>query len=125
MGVEMLPESTAVFDRRAREYDRWFSENICAYRSELEAVRALVPEDGVGVEIGGGTGRFAGPSGIKVGVEPAEGMADIARSRGIEVYPGTAEELPFASETFDSALFVTVICFVNDSWRCSERRAGC
>jgi SAM-dependent methyltransferase len=112
---ETVPENVAVFDRRAQAYDRWFSENEHAYASELEAVRAFVPEGGVGVEVGVGTGRFAAPLGIRVGVEPAEGVAAIARSRGIEVHEGRAEDLPFADGTFDFVLLVTVICFVEDA----------
>jgi SAM-dependent methyltransferase len=112
---ETAPENIAVFDRRAEEYDRWFSEKGHAYASELEAVRAFVPEGGVGVEVGVGTGRFAAPLGIGIGVEPAWGMAAIARSRGIEVHEGRAEDLPFAGGTFDFVLLVTVICFVEDA----------
>jgi SAM-dependent methyltransferase len=112
---ETVPENVGVFDRRAGEYDRWFTEKGPAYASELEAVRTFVPEGGVGVEIGVGTGRFAAPLGIRIGVEPAEGMAAIARSRGIEVYNGRAEDLPFADGTFDLILLVTVICFVEDA----------
>lgn len=111
----MVPENVAVFNRRAEEYDRWFSENEHAYASELEAVRAFVPEDGAGVEIGVGTGRFAASLGIMVGVEPAEAMAAIARSRGIEVHEGRAEDLPFSDATCDFVLLVTVICFVEDA----------
>lgn len=112
---ETVPQNVVVFDRRAEEYDRWFSENEHAYASELEAVRAFVPEGGSGVEVGVGTGRFAAPLGIKVGVEPAEGMAEIAHSRGIEVHEGRAEDLPFADGAFDFVLLVTVICFVEDA----------
>lgn len=112
---ESVPENVAVFDRRAQEYDRWFSENEHAYASELEVLRGFVPEGGSGVEIGVGTGRLAAPLGIRVGVEPAGEMATIARSRGIEVYEGRAEDLPFADATFDFALLVTVICFVEDA----------
>jgi SAM-dependent methyltransferase len=112
---EAVPENVAVFNRRAEEYDRWFSENEHAYASELEAVRAFVPQDGAGVEIGVGTGRFAAPLGIRVGVEPAGGMAAIARSRGIEVRESRAEDLPFADGAFDFVLLVTVICFVEDA----------
>lgn len=112
---EAAAENIAVFDRRAQEYDRWFSENEPAYASELEAVRGFVPECGAGVEIGVGTGRFAAPLGIRVGVEPAEKMAAIARSRGIEVHEGRAEDLPFADGAFDFVLLVTVICFVEDA----------
>jgi hypothetical protein len=31
-----VPENVVVFDRRAEEHDRWFSENEYAYASELK-----------------------------------------------------------------------------------------
>ncbi len=73
-----------------------------------------MPASGSGVEIGVGTGRFAAPLGIRAGVDPSPAMAAIARTRGIEVTIGKAEQLPFAAEEFDYALMVTTICFVDD-----------
>lgn len=61
-----------------------------------------------------GTGRFAVPLGIRVGVEPAKAMADIAQKRGIEVYEEKAEKLTFNDSIFDFVLIVVTICFVQD-----------
>lgn len=61
-----------------------------------------------------GTGRFAVPLDIRVGVEPAKAMADIAQKRGIEVYEDKAENLPFDDSSFDFVLIVVTICFVQD-----------
>ncbi|WP_320123082.1 methyltransferase domain-containing protein [uncultured Sphaerochaeta sp.] len=36
------------------------------------------------------------------------------RNRGIEVFPGIAEKLPFLLQQFDYALMVTTICFIDD-----------
>ena len=104
-----------VFETCANEYDRWFETHTYAYESEVLAVRSLLPRSGKGLEVGVGTGRFASRVGIKVGVEPAQAMASIARQRGIEVYEARAEALPFADESFDSVLMVTTMCFLNDS----------
>ena len=41
-------------------------------------------------------------------------MAELARQRGVEVIEGVAEALPFAEETFDFILMVTVDCFLDD-----------
>jgi len=60
-----------VFDHLALEYDDWFVRNESAYRSELAAIKAFMPKEGCGLEIGVGTGRFAASLGIEVGVEPA------------------------------------------------------
>ncbi len=77
-------------------------------------MKDLLPESGIGMEIGIGTGRFAKPLGIKLGLEPSSEMREIARSRGIEVIDGVAESLPFNSEQFDYVLMVTTICFLDD-----------
>lgn len=74
-----------VFEKHAREYDRWFETHTYAYESEVLAVQSLLPRGGKGLEVGVGTGRFASQVGIKVGVEPAHAMALIARQRGILV----------------------------------------
>ena len=106
-----------VFNHSALEYDDWFLRNEMAYRSELAAVKTFLPLSGRGLEIGVGTGRFAGPLGIEVGVEPARSMAVIARKRGIKVLEAYAEELPFEDESFDFVLMVTVLCFLADPLR--------
>ncbi|AAD36367.1 MAG TPA: SAM-dependent methyltransferase [Thermotoga sp.] len=105
-----------IFERFVNEYERWFLVHRFAYLSELQAVKCLLPE-GRGVEIGVGTGRFAVPLKIKIGVEPSERMAEIARKRGVFVLKGTAENLPLKDESFDFALMVTTICFVDDPER--------
>jgi ubiquinone/menaquinone biosynthesis C-methylase UbiE len=102
------------FEKYSKEYDRWFIKNRNIYLAELNAIKSLVPSDKFGVEIGVGTGRFALPLKIKVGVEPSRKMAEISRNRGIQVYEGVAEQLPFNDETFDFVLLVTTICFVDD-----------
>ncbi|NPA47850.1 MAG: class I SAM-dependent methyltransferase [Thermococci archaeon] len=111
---------TEPFDSFALRYDGWFEEHRFAYLSELEAVRALLPPRGEGVEVGVGTGRFAAPLGIKLGVEPSKSMARIAETRGIRVVRGRAEELPFDDCSLDYVLMVTAICFVDDPVKAVE-----
>lgn len=101
------------FEEHYDRYERWFEEHRYAYLSELEAVKYLIPE-GKGIEIGVGSGRFAEPLGIKLGIEPSDRMANIARKRGVEVVEGIAENLPFENESFDFVLMVTTICFLDD-----------
>ena len=106
---------TEPFDKYSEEYDEWFKKNVDLYEAELEAVRQLIPlHKSEGMEIGIGSGKFAVPLGIKIGVEPSEKMAIKARIQGIEVYPGVAEELPFSDSKFDYVLMITTICFVDD-----------
>ena len=102
------------FEKHSKEYDEWFIKNQNIYLAELNAIKKLVPSGKFGVEIGVGSGRFALPLGIKIGVEPSNKMAEISRKKGIQVYKAVAEQLPFDNKTFDFALMVTTICFVDD-----------
>jgi SAM-dependent methyltransferase len=96
-------------------YDDWFERHYAAYISELLAVRALLPWEGRGLEVGMGTGRFAVPLGVKFGIDPAGEMLGYARARGVSVARAVAEALPFADAAFHHALVVTTICFVDDA----------
>ncbi len=103
------------FEKFTNRYDIWFKKHKYAYLSELKAVDRLLPENRDNcIEIGVGTGRFAQPLGIKYGLEPSRKMAQLAKERGIIVYEGVAEDLPFEDESFDCVLIVTTICFVDD-----------
>lgn len=113
-GMKRAPERERVFEEAAEKYDQWFDKNRHAYESELLALRRFIPKAGKGLEVGVGTGRFASPLGIPIGVEPAKAMAEIAQRRGIKVYRTKAENLPFDNESFDFILMVTTICFVEN-----------
>ena len=103
------------FEKYSTEYDKWFDNHIDLYAAELDAIRQLIPPPGAeGLEVGVGSGKFAVPLGIKIGVEPSGKMASKARLQGIEVHSGIAEELPFSDGRFDFVLMVTTICFVDD-----------
>jgi ubiquinone/menaquinone biosynthesis C-methylase UbiE len=106
-----------IFEEAAVEYDAWFETRKWVYKSEVKAVRRFIPKTGNGIEIGVGTGRFSIPFGIKVGVEPARAMAEISRKRGISVYESKAEHLPFQDNSFDFALMVTTLCFLEEPFQ--------
>lgn len=106
---------TEPFVAHHARYDDWFERHRAAYLSELLAVRALLPLEGEGLEIGVGTGRFAGPLGVKFGIDPAGEMLGYARARGVSTARAVAETLPFSDAVFDYALVVTTICFVDDA----------
>jgi SAM-dependent methyltransferase len=101
------------FETHHQRYEEWFEKHEAAYISELLALRPFVPWEGRGIEIGVGSGRFAGPLGVQVGVDPSPAMLVYAAARGIEVVQGTAENLPFVAGSFDHAMVVTTICFVD------------
>lgn len=111
-----MPRATP-FEAHHQRYEAWFEKHEAAYISELLALRPFVPWEGRGIEIGVGSGRFAAPLGVQVGVDPSPAMLVHAAARGIEVVEGVAEDMPFEANSFDHALVVTTICFVDSPAR--------
>jgi len=103
------------FEKHFQKYEAWFEENEYVYQSEILAIKKVMPQVGRSVEIGVGSGRFTVPLGIKLGLEPSPKMAKIARARGIEVKEGAAEDMPYDDNSFDLALMVTTLCFLEDT----------
>ncbi|AHG00454.1 type 11 methyltransferase [Halostagnicola larsenii XH-48] len=118
--------TTAPFETLTDEYDEWFDSNSDAYRAELAALERLFPENiastddeddiivPAALEVGVGTGRFAGPLEIPVGIDPAANPLSEARKRGVAPVRGVAEHLPVRNDALDRVLFVTVWCFLDD-----------
>lgn len=110
----MLMTKIEPFEKHAPEYEAWFGKNRFVYESELRAIKGQLPERGEGIEVGVGSGRFAAPLGIKLGVDPSRKMRKFARERGIVAIDGVAEKLPFDDCRFHFVLMVTTICFLHD-----------
>jgi len=108
----------AAFDTVANRYDRWYdsAKGAAILREELACLRLACPERcGRWVEVGVGTGRFASALGIAEGIDPSPKMLEYAVQRGVHAHLGTAESLPFPNGTFDGALMVLTLCFVQDA----------
>jgi SAM-dependent methyltransferase len=98
----------------AAEHDAWYEENAEEYARQLDLVRALLPLHARGLEVGVGTARFAGPLGVRVGVDPAPDMCRRALERGVAAVRAVGERLPFRDGVFDSALMVNVLFLLDD-----------
>ncbi len=109
----MSPRS-GVFERFSERYDTWFERHPDAYAAELAALRRVILPFSRGMEVGVGSGRFAGPLNFVWGVDPAQTLLLKARERGLRVVRGTAEHLPVRPGTIDAVLMVTTLCFVDD-----------
>ncbi len=72
-----------------------------------------MPRQGRATEIGDGSGLFARPLGIKMGIDPSRAMLEKAKATGIHTKQSAAEALPFGVE-FDIVLMVTTVCFLDD-----------
>lgn len=104
--------SHRVFDDYAGDYDRWFDEHGTVYEAQVRILKNAVPRPGCGLEVGVGSGRFAGPLGIGSGIDPSREPLMMAKSRGVEVVLGEGEHLPYRPKSFDYVLMMTMICFV-------------
>jgi len=105
---------SAPFVSHHKRYDLWFERHPAAWQSELLAIRDLQPRQGLGLSIGVGSGRFAAPLGVQIGIDPASEMLAYAEKRGVTTVRAIAEALPFANDSFDYVLSVTTICFVDN-----------
>ena len=102
------------FDLFTNEYENWFKENELIFQSELLALKQVIPIEKVGIEIGVGSGIFAEKLNIKFGIDPSEKMLNYATQRKLTVKKGFAEDLPYPDKSFDFAVFITSICFVDN-----------
>ncbi|WP_049928200.1 class I SAM-dependent methyltransferase [Halopiger goleimassiliensis] len=105
------------FETKVEEYEAWFDAHRGAYRAEQTALEHAVPDDldrSDGLAIGVGTGRFAGPLDLSVGVDPAAGALERAADRGVDPVRGVAESLPVADDAVSLVALVTVLSFVDD-----------
>ena len=102
------------FDIYPDEYENWFIKNELLFQSELLALKQVVPTNKKGIEIGVGSGLFAEKLNIKFGIDPSKKMLEFAKQRKIIVEKGVAENLPYTDNSFDFAVFVTSICFVEN-----------
>lgn len=103
-----------VFNEYYKKYDAWYDKHRCAFLSELKAIKKVMPDQGQGLEIGVGTGRFAEALKIANGIDPSEAMVTIARQRGVDAIVGQGENLPYNADSFDYVLIVIALCFVQD-----------
>lgn len=99
------------FDEHASLYDAWFMENSNVLLSEVRLVAKTLAGAKNILSVGCGSGLFekilAEDFGIMIhdGIEPAQGMADIARRRGMNVTVATAEDADFGDGRYDAILF--------------------
>ena len=96
-----------IFGLNIELYEEWFVKNNNIVKSEIEAIKQLLPKSSEGIEIGVGTGIFASALGIKTGVEPSEKMRNKAIERGINTINAYAENLPISDKMYDFVLMVT------------------
>jgi len=102
------------FDELASEYDAWFDgEGSIIFSNEIKAFQTLLPYlPKPWLEIGVGSGRFAQALGIDTGIDPSGKLVEIAKSRGINAFPGRGEEHIFDAESFGTVFLIVTLCFL-------------
>ena len=124
---------TLPFNDHVKEYEAWYKKYPFVFKSEIAALKELIPVgDNVrGIEVGLGTGRFAKALGIKEGIEPAENMRVLAERKRISVMNAVAEHLPYKSLQYDFVLMNFCICYFDDLLQAFKeanrvlKRSGC
>jgi len=104
----------SIFNGYCEKYDEWYENHKLAYLSELEVLKKVIPKSARGLEIGVGTGRFAAPLNITLGIDPSHNMLEIASQRGVNVRWGYGEDLPFLDNSFDYAAIIITLCFIDN-----------
>ncbi|MCK4311175.1 MAG: methyltransferase domain-containing protein [Candidatus Cloacimonetes bacterium] len=110
----------SAFDEYASKYDAWFMKNKNILDSEVALLAYFLEEPGKALSIGCGSGLFEmllkKDYGIIIeeGIEPATGMAEIAEKRGLKVRIGSAEELNYGNEEFDTVIFNGTPSYIKD-----------
>jgi SAM-dependent methyltransferase len=104
------------FDDLAAEYDAWFDgEGSLIFLIEARSFREVLHSlSRPWLEIGVGSGRFAGALGIDTGIDPSEKLVEMARRRGINVFVGRGERTPFDNESFGTAFLIVTLCFLDN-----------
>lgn len=101
------------FDANYLRYDRWYETHRNEYSDQLAFLKTVVPS-GNGIEIGVGTGRFAGPLGIRFGLDAAPEMLKLAQKRGVKIILGDAYDTKLPDKGFDFSLFYVTLCFLKN-----------
>lgn len=109
------------FDKYASEYDIWFLANENVLRSEAALVAASLKDAPAPIlSVGCGSGLFEtilrDEYGIEIsdGVEPSEGMAEIAAKRGLSVTISTGEDFDFPQEKYRTVVFNGSPSYITD-----------
>jgi SAM-dependent methyltransferase len=118
-------EKTA-FDEYADQYDIWFLKNKNVLDSEVALLAHFLDNPGRVISVGCGSGLFEKllqqdyNIEIKEGVEPSDGMREIAIKRGMQVRPGTAENVDLGIAGYDTIIFNGTSSYIVDVQKAFE-----
>ncbi len=107
-----------IFEREAARYDAWFDSERgkMLFASEVLCLRQLSADlPRPWLEIGVGTGRFAGALTVDIGIDPASRVLRYAKRRGIRTVQALGHALPFKAGEFGAVFVIVTLCFADDA----------
>lgn len=114
------------FDEFSRLYNGWILENRNVLESQVRLLARALKVPGSVLSIGVGSGLFETllrkDHQIEIidSLEPSEKRAAAARERGLDVKIGTAEDLPYPADSFDTVLFNGTAAWIGDLGKAFE-----
>lgn len=108
------------FDQVAGFYDDWYShpQGRQVFKAELRALESLVPDSGLGLEVGAGTGVFAesltDEGRTIICLDPSRAMLANAKERKMPAIMGVGENIPITKRAVGFTYMVTTIEFLEN-----------
>jgi len=115
-----MSSAIKAFDGVAHAYDDWYShpQGRRVFKAELKAVDSLIPDSGLGLELGAGTGIFAenltNEHRTIICLDPSGAMLANAKERNLPAIMGVGEHVPITKEAVGFTYMVTVLEFLED-----------
>ena len=115
-----MSNAIRAFDLVAETYDDWYNhpQGRQVFDAELKAVDMHIPKEGIGLELGAGTGIFAEHltevMRTVVCLDPSGEMLKKAADRGMASVLGVGEALPMRVGVIDFTYMVTVLEFLDE-----------
>lgn len=106
------------FNIVADSYDDWYKhpQGQQVFGAEKKALEKMLPEKGLGIEIGAGTGIFANnlknDDRIILSLDPSLEMIKKSKERGLYSILGLGNPIPIRKRVFDFSYMVTVLEFI-------------
>ena len=114
-----MDEKIKAFNAVAGKYDDWYEhpQGKQVFLAERNVVNIMIPHEGLGLEVGSGTGAFIksleNEGRTIVGLDPSTEMIAQAKEKQIHSVLGYGHHAPFRT-VFDFTYMVTVIEFLLD-----------
>ncbi|MCD6479975.1 class I SAM-dependent methyltransferase, partial [Candidatus Bathyarchaeota archaeon] len=120
-----VSQTIRVFNEASENYDSWYETPMGRYAlsCELEGLKRMLPQRGIGIDVGAGTGIFAehlSDDRIIICLDPSPGMLRRAARRGLPSILGVAEHPPLRPRCLDFIYMVATLEFLPEPIKALE-----